>query len=204
MKKLNIIPIVVLILVLFFTFKSCNSDEKKIKDLEKRAESAEELASNFEKLNENLIGSQRTYEEIIDTLQNRNKTITKEVVKIKTKVVYVKDTTTAKRYITERYGDSTINVVNDLIDGDVCKQEVKLLNNKIQNQDKIITYKDSLIINGKEVSNNLESALNQIKIANNTNKEMNIETTKQLKNRNTENIFLRIGILALGIFAVTK
>ncbi len=192
-------------LFLFFAlFTQCENNSQLADKLEQKAIEAEENSEMYEARNNHLIETQFGLFDTIRNLRKNSKVITKKIIEVKTKVVYIKDTTTAKRYINERYGDSTINMVNDLIKYDVCKQEVKLLNQHIENKDSIITYQSKRIEIDSIAYSNVDNALKELKTANEIKKDLLENSQKELRKKKRENIFVKIGLFALGVFAVVK
>jgi hypothetical protein len=206
-QKINYTKVwtIIAFLFLFFAlFTQCENNSQLADKLEQKAIEAEKNSEMYEARNNHLIETQLGLSDTIKNLRKNSKVISKKIIEVKTKVVYVKDTTTAKRYITERYGDSTINMVNDLIKYDVCKQEVKLLNQHIENKDSIITYQSKRIEVDSIAYSNIDNALKELKTANEINKDLFENSQKELRKKKRENIFVKIGLFALSIFAVVK
>jgi alpha-mannosidase len=81
---------------------------------------------------------------------------------------------------------------------------VKLLNEHIENKDSIITYQSKRIEIDSIAYSNIDNALKELKTANEINKDLFENSQKELRKKKRENIFVKIGLFALGIFAIVK
>jgi hypothetical protein len=187
----------VIALILLAT-QQCDNNASLEKSALADAKAHEQEARLLQQKNDYLI---HTKMELEDALANANETknkLDKERIKVKTITKVVIDTTIANKYLKDRYKDNRIQVVNDLIQGDVCKAENVILEKAIVNRDSIIDFKDKLYKNEAQISNNLNSSLNELNLANKEYKDLLLN--EQLKNRKQkrQNFFLKAGILVLG------
>jgi hypothetical protein len=190
-----IISIIALLLIVLSQCESQSSLERSALADVKMHEKNAEL---FEKKNEYLQQKQYELEQQLDVaLKNRNK-IDSNLQKVRTITKVVIDTTIANKYLKERYKNNSIQVVNDLIQFDVCKAENQLMETAIVNRDSIIVFNEQLYKNELQISNNLNSAVNELNLANKEYKDLLLN--EQLKNRKQkrQNFFLKAGIVVLG------
>jgi septal ring factor EnvC (AmiA/AmiB activator) len=194
-KLWMMICIFALLIVVFSQCESQSSLERSsLADVSKHEKNAE----LFEKKNEYLQQKQSELEQQLDVaLKNRNKIDSKlQKVRIIKKVVV--DTTIANKYLKKRYKNNSIQVVNDLIQFDVCRAENAILEKAIVNRDSIVVFTDSLYKNQVQVSKNLNDALDETKQANQGLNDLLLNEQKKLKKQKKQNFFLKAGIVALG------
>ena len=187
-----------IIALMLLTWSQCDNNSSLEKSALADAKAHEQEARLLQQKNDYLI---HTKMELEDALANANETknkLDKERIKVKTITKVVIDTTIANKYLKDRYKDNSIQVVNDLIQGDVCKAVIVILEKAIVNRDSIIDFKDKLYKNEAQISNNLNSSLNELNLANKEYKDLLLN--EQLKNRKQkrQNFFLKAGILVLG------
>jgi hypothetical protein len=200
-KLWMIISIIALLLIVLSQCESQSSLERSALADVKMHEKNAEL---FEKKNEYLQQKQSELEQQLHVaLKNRNK-IDSKIQKLRTITKVVVDTTTANKYLKERYKNNSIQVVNDLIQFDVCKAENQIMETAIVNRDSIIVFRDSLYKNQVQVSKNLNSAVNELNLANKEYKDLLLN--EQLKNRKQkrQNFFLKVAVVGLGAGLILK
>ena len=200
-KLWMIISIIALLIIVFSQCESQSSLERSaLADVSKHEKNAE----LFEKKNEYLQQKQSELEQQLDVaLKNRNK-IDSKLQKVRTITKVVVDTTIANKYLKERYKDNSIQVVNDLIQFDVCKAENQLMETAIVNRDSIIVFNEQLYKNEVQISTNLNIAVNERNLANKEYKELLLN--EQLKNRKQkrQNFFLKVAVVGLGAGLILK
>jgi hypothetical protein len=187
-----------IIALMLLTWSQCDNNASLEKSALADAKAHEQEARLLQQKNDYLI---HTKMELEDALANANETknkLDKERIKVKTITKVIIDTTIANKYLKDRYKDNSIQVVNDLIQGDVCKAENVILEKAILNRDSIIVFNEQLYKNEVQISNNLNSSLNELNLANKEYKDLLLN--EQLKNRKQkrQNFFLKAGIVALG------
>lgn len=195
------IAVIALLLVVVSQCENNTSLEQSALAKVKQSEKNSEL---FEKKNEYLQQKQSELQQQLDiALKNKNKIdLRRQKVRTITKVVI--DTTIANQYLKDRYKDNSIQVVNDLIQYDVCKQENRILKTAIVNRDSIIAFKDTLFANQVQISKNLESALNETKQANSDLNDLLINEQKKLKKQKRQNFILKVAVIGLGAGVILK
>jgi hypothetical protein len=196
-----IIGIIALLLIVLSQCESQSSLERSaLADVSKHEKNAE----LFEKKNEYLQQKQSELEQQLDVaLKNRNK-IDSNLQKVRTITKVVVDTTIANKYLKERYKDNSIQVVNDLIQFDVCKAENQLMETAIVNRDSIIVFNEQLYKNELQISNNLNSAVNETKQANQGLNDLLLNEQKKLKKQKRQNFFLKVAVVGLGAGLILK
>jgi len=187
----------VIALILLAT-QQCENNSSLEKSALADAKAHEQEARLLQQKNDYLI---HTKMELEDALANANETknkLDKQRQKVKTITKVVIDTTIANKYLKERYKDNSIQVVNDLIQGDVCRAENVILEKAILNRDSIIVFNEQLYKNEVQISTNLNSSLNELNLANKEYKDLLLN--EQIKNRKQkrQNFFLKAGIVVLG------
>ena len=187
-----------IIALMLLTWSQCDNNASLEKSALADAKAHEQEARLLQQKNDYLI---HTKMELEDALANANETknkLDKQRQKVKTITKVVIDTTIANKYLKDRYKDNSIQVVNDLIQGDVCRAENVILEKAIVNRDSIIVFNEQLYKNEVQISNNLNSSLNELNLANKDYKDLLLN--EQLKNRKQkrQNFFLKAGIVALG------
>ena len=187
-----------IIALMLLTWSQCDNNASLEKSALADAKAHEQEARVLQQKNDYLI---HTKMELEDALANANETknkLDKERQKVKTITKVVIDTTIANKYLKDRYKDNSIQVVNDLIQGDVCRAENVILEKAIVNRDSIIVFNEQLYKNEVQISTNLNSSLNELNLANKEYKDLLLN--EQLKNRKQkrQNFFLKTGIVVLG------
>ena len=187
-----------IIALMLLTWSQCDNNASLEKSALADAKAHEQEARLLQQKNDYLI---HTKMELEQSLANANETknkLDKERQKVKTITKVVIDTTIANKYLKDRYKDNSIQVVNDLIQGDVCRAENVILEKAIVNRDSIIVFNEQLYKNEVQISTNLNSAVNELNLANKEYKDLLLN--EQLKNRKQkrQNFFLKAGIVALG------
>jgi hypothetical protein len=114
------------------------------------------------------------------------------------------DTTIANKYLKERYKNNSIQVVNDLIQFDVCRAENVILEKAIVNRDSIIDLNTTLYKNEVQVSKNLNDALDETKQANQGLNDLLLNEQKKLKKQKRQNFFLKVAVVGLGVGLILK
>lgn len=200
-KLWMVIGIIALLIIVVSQCENNTSLERSALAKVKQSEKNSEL---FEKKNEYLQQKQLELEQQLDiALKNKNKIdLRRQKVRTITKVVI--DTTIANQYLKERYKNNSIQVVNDLIKYDVCKAENQIMETAIVNRDSIIDLNASLFKNEQEVSKNLNSSLNELKIANEGLNDLLLNEQKKLKKQKRQNIILKVAVIGLGAGIILK
>lgn len=193
-----------IIALLIVVFSQCSNNAQLEKSALANVKKHQNNAELFEKKNDYLLQKQGELEHQLDlALKNRNKIdLQRQKIKVVTKVVV--DTTIANQYLKERYKGNSIQVVNDLIQFDVCKAENTILETAIVNRDSIIVYTDSLFINQLQVSNNLNTALKETKQANEGLNDLLLNEKANLKKQKRQNFFLKVAVIGLGTGLILK
>jgi hypothetical protein len=194
-KLWMVISIIALLIIVFSQCENNSSLERSALADAKHHEAESEL---FVKKNEYLQEQQSLLQKNLENALNSKNKLDKERIKVKTITKVVIDTTIANKYLKDRYKDNSIQVVNDLIQGDVCRAENVILEKAIVNRDSIIVFNEQLYKNEVQISNNLNSSLNELNLANKEYKDLLLN--EQLKNRKQkrQNFFLKAGIVVLG------
>jgi hypothetical protein len=187
-----------IIALMLLVWQQCDSNTSLEKSALADAKAHEVEAKLLQKKNDYLIHKKIELEEALTNSEKTKNKLDKERIKIKTITKVVVDTTIANKYLKDRYKDNSIKVVNDLIQFDVCKAENVILEKAILNRDSIIDFKDRLYKNEVQISTNLNSAVNELNLANKEYKDLLLN--EQLKNRKQkrQNFFLKVGIIGLG------
>jgi len=187
----------VIALILLAT-QQCENNSSLEKSALADAKAHEQEARLLQQKNDYLI---HTKMELEDALANANETknkLDKERIKVKTITRVIIDTTIANKYLKDRYKDNSIQVVNDLIQGDVCRAENIILEKAIVNRDSIIDLNATLYKNEVQISTNLNSSLNELNLANKEYKDLLLNEQLKNKKQKRQNFFLKVGIVALG------
>ena len=187
-----------IIALMLLTWSQCDNNASLEKSALADAKAHEQEARLLQQKNDYLI---HTKMELEDALANANETknkLDKERIKVKTITKVVIDTTIANKYLKDRYKDNSIQVVNDLIQGDVCRAENVILEKAILNRDSIIVFNEQLYKNEVQISNNLNSSLNELNLANKEYKDLLLNEQLKNKKQKRQNFFLKAGIVALG------
>jgi hypothetical protein len=187
-----------IIALMLLVWQQCDSNTSLEKSALADAKQHEAEARLLKQKNDYLIQTKMELEEsLLMANENKNK-LDKERIKVKTITKVVIDTTIANKYLKDRYKDNSIQVVNDLIQGDVCRAENVILEKAILNRDSIIVFNEQLYKNEMQISTNLNSSLNELNLANKEYKDLLLN--EQLKNRKQkrQNFFLKAGIIVLG------
>jgi hypothetical protein len=187
-----------IIALMLLVWQQCDSNTSLEKSALADAKAHEQEARLLQQKNDYLI---HTKMELEDALANANETknkLDKERQKVKTITKVVIDTTIANKYLKDRYKDNSIQVVNDLIQGDVCRAENVILEKAIVNRDSIIVFNEQLYKNEVQISNNLNSSLNELNLANKEYKDLLLNEQLKNKKQKRQNFFLKVGIVALG------
>jgi hypothetical protein len=187
-----------IIALMLLTWSQCDNNASLEKSALADAKAHEQEARLLQQKNDYLI---HTKMELEDALANANETknkLDKERIKVKTITKVVIDTTIANKYLKDRYKDNSIQVVNDLIQGDVCRAENVILEKAILNRDSIIVFNEQLYKNEVQISTNLNSSLNELNLANKEYKDLLLNEQLQNRKQKRQNFFLKAGIVALG------
>ena len=187
-----------IIALMLLTWSQCDNNASLEKSALADAKAHEQEARLLQQKNDYLIHAKM---ELEDALANANETknkLDKERFKVKTITKVVIDTTIANKYLKDRYKDNSIQVVNDLIQGDVCKAENVILEKAIVNRDSIIVFNEQLYKNEVQISTNLNSSLNELNLANKEYKDLLLNEQLQNRKQKRQNFFLKAGIVVLG------
>jgi hypothetical protein len=196
--------IISIIALLIIVFSQCENNSSLERSALANVKKHEKNADLFEKKNEYLQQKQYELEQQLNlALKNRNK-IDSKLQKVRTITKVVVDTTIANKYLKERYKNNSIQVVNDLIQGDVCKAENQIMETAIVNRDSIIVFTDSLYKNQVQISTNLNIAVNETKQANQGLNDLLLNEQKKLKKQKRQNFFLKVAFVGLGAGLILK
>lgn len=193
-----------IIALLIIVVSQCENNTSLERSALAKVKQSEKNAELFVKKNEYLQQKQSELEQQLDiALKNKNKIdLRRQKARTITRVVI--DTTIANQYLKERYKNNSLQVVNDLIQYDVCKAENQILETAIVNRDSIIAFKDTLFVNQVQISKNLNDALEQTKIANAGLNDLLLNEQKKLKKQKRQNFILKIAIIGLGAGVILK
>ena len=193
-----------IIALLIIVVSQCENNTSLERSALAKVKQSEKNSELFEKKNEYLQQKQSELEQQLNiALKNKNKIdLSRQKVKTITKVVI--DTTIANQYLKERYKNNSLQVVNDLIQYDVCKAENTILETAIVNRDSIIAFKDTLFVNQLQISKNLESALNETKQANSGLNDLLLNEQKKLKKQKRQNFILKVAVIGLSAGLIIK
>ena len=187
-----------IIALMLLVWQQCDSNTSLEKSALADAKAHEQEARLLQQKNDYLIHNKMELEDALaNANENKNK-LDKERIKVKTITKVVIDTTIANKYLKDRYKDNSIQVVNDLIQGDVCKAENVILEKAIVNRDSIIVFNEQLYKNEVQISNNLNSSLNELNLANKEYKDLLLNEQLKNKKQKRQNFFLKAGIVVLG------
>jgi len=187
-----------IIALMLLVWQQCDSNTSLEKSALADAKQHEQEARLLKQKNDYLIQTKMELEEsLLMANENKNK-LDKQRQKVKTITRVVIDTTIANKYLKDRYKDNSIQVVNDLIQGDVCRAENVILEKAIVNRDSIIVFNEQLYKNEVQISNNLNSSLNELNLANKEYKDILLNEQLKNKKQKRQNLFLKVGIVALG------
>jgi hypothetical protein len=187
-----------IIALMLLVWQQCDSNTSLEKSALADAKAHEQEARLLQQKNDYLIHTKMELEEsLLMANENKNK-LDKERIKVKTITKVVIDTTIANKYLKDRYKDNSIQVVNDLIQGDVCRAENVILEKAIVNRDSIIVFNEQLYKNEVQISTNLNSSLNELNLANKEYKDLLLNEQLKNKKQKRQNFFLKVGIVALG------
>ena len=187
-----------IIALMLLTWSQCDNNASLEKSALADAKAHEQEARLLQQKNDYLIHTKMELEDALaNANENKNK-LDKERIKVKTITKVVIDTTIANKYLKDRYKDNSIQVVNDLIQGDVCKAENVILEKAIVNRDSIIVFNEQLYKNEVQISNNLNSSLNELNLANKEYKDLLLNEQLKNKKQKRQNFFLKAGIVVLG------
>jgi hypothetical protein len=187
-----------IIALMLLVWQQCDSNTSLEKSALADAKAHEQEARLLQQKNDYLIHNKMELEDALaNANENKNK-LDKERIKVKTITKVVIDTTIANKYLKDRYKDNSIQVVNDLIQGDVCKAENVILEKAIVNRDSIIVFNEQLYKNEVQISTNLNSSLNELNLANKEYKDLLLNEQLKNKKQKRQNFFLKVGIVALG------
>lgn len=193
-----------IIALLIIVVSQCENNTSLERSALAKVKQSEKNSELFEKKNEYLQQKQSELEQQLDiALKNKNKIdLRRQNVKTITRVVI--DTTIANQYLKERYKNNSIQVVNDLIQFDICKAENQIMETAIVNRDSIIVFTDSLYKNQLQVSKNLNDALDETKQANSGLNDLLLNEQKKLKKQKRQNFILKVAVIGLGAGLIIK
>jgi hypothetical protein len=187
-----------LIALMLLTWSQCDNNASLEKSALADAKAHEQEARLLQQKNDYLIHTKMGLEYALANANETKNKIDKERIKVKTITKVVIDTTIANKYLKDRYKDNSIQVVNDLIQGDVCRAENVILEKAIVNRDSIIDLNATLYKNEVQISSNLNSSLNELNLANKEYKDLLLNEQLQNRKQKRQNFFLKVGIVALG------
>jgi hypothetical protein len=196
-----VIGIIALILL---TWSQCDNNASLEKSALADAKAREQEARLLQQKNDYLIHKKIELEKALANSEKTKNKLDKERIKVKTITKVVIDTTIANKYLKDRYKDNSIQVVNDLIQGDVCRAENVILEKAILNRDSIIDFKDRLYKNEVKISTNLNSAVKELNLANKEYKDLLLNEQLQNRKQKKQNFFLKVAVVGLGAGLILK
>jgi hypothetical protein len=193
-----------IIALILLTWSQCDNNASLEKSALADAKAHEQEARLLQQKNDYLIHTKMELEDALaNANENKNK-LDKQRQKVKTITKVVIYTTIANKYLKDRYKDNSIQVVNDLIQGDVCRAENVILERAIVNRDSIIVFNEQLYKNEVQISTNLNSSLNELNLANKDYKDLLLNEQLKNKKQKRQNFFLKAGIVVLGGALILK
>lgn len=202
--KSKIVMLIGLFVLSILLWQQCGNNTTLEKSALANVKQHEEEARIYERKNEYLIQTKLELEEALLVAETNKKKLDNQRLKYKTITKVVIDTTIANKYLKDRYKNNSIQVVNDLIQADVCKAENVILEKAIVNRDSIITFNEQLYKNEAQISLNLNSALNETKQANEGLKDLLLNEQVKLKKQKRQNFFLKVAVVGLGAGLIIK
>ena len=193
-----------IIALLIIVVSQCENNTSLERSALAKVKQSEKNSELFVKKNEYLQEQQSLLQKQLENALKSKDKLDNKLQKVRTITKVVIDTTIANKYLKDRYKDNSIQVVNDLIQYDVCKAENTILETAIVNRDSIIDLNESLFKNEQEVSKNLNSSLNELKIANNGLNDLLLNEKANLKKQKRNNFILKVGIIGLGAGLIIK
>jgi hypothetical protein len=193
-----------IIALMLLTWSQCDNNASLEKRALADAKAHEQEARLLQQKNDYLIHTKMELEESLANANETKNKLDKQRQKVKTITKVVIDTTIANKYLKDRYKDNSIQVVNDLIQGDVCRAENVILEKAILNRDSIIVFNEQLYKNEVQISNNLNSAVNELNLANKEYKDLLLNEQLKNKKQKRQNFFLKAGIVVLGGALILK
>jgi hypothetical protein len=187
-----------IIALMLLTWSQCDNNASLEKSALADAKAHEQEARLLQQKNDYLIHTKMELEHALANANETKNKLDKQRQKVKTITKVVIDTTIANKYLKDRYKDNSIQVVNDLIQGDVCRAENVILEKAIVNRDSIIVFNEQLYKNEVQISNNLNSSLNELNLANKEYKDLLLNEQLKNKKQKRQNFFLKAGIVVLG------
>ena len=140
------VGIIALLIVVVSQCESNTTLEKSVLAEVKQSEKKDDL---FVKKNEHLQEQQVLLQKQLQDVITSKRKIENKLQKVRTITKVVVDTTIANKYLKDRYKNNSIQVVNDLIQYDVCKADNIILEDAIVNRDSIIDLNTTLYKNEK-------------------------------------------------------
>ncbi len=193
-----------IIALLIIVVSQCENNTSLERSALAEVKQSEKNAELFVKKNEYLQEQQSLLQKQLENALKSKDKLDNKLQKVRTITKVVIDTTIANKYLKDRYKDNSIQVVNDLIQYDVCKAENTILETAIVNRDSIIDLNASLFKNEQEVSKNLNSSLNELKNANAGLNDLLLNEQKKLKKQKRQNFILKVAVIGLGAGVILK
>lgn len=195
---------IVIIALLLIVVSQCENNTTLEKTVLLEAKQNEKNAELFVKKNQYLQEQQKQLKEQLNNALKSKDKLDNKLQKVRTITKVIIDTTIANKYLKDRYKDNSIQVVNDLIQYDVCRYENKIMSSAIINRDSIIAITDSLYKSEVEVSENLSEALNQTLKSNKGLKQLLLNEQDNLKKQRRKNFILKVACFVLGGALIIK
>ena len=193
-----------IIALLIIVVSQCENNTSLEQSALAKVKQSEKNAELFVKKNEYLQEQQALLQKQLENALKSKDKLDNKLQKVRTITKVIIDTTIANQYLKERYKNNSLQVVNDLIQFDVCKAENTILETAIVNRDSIIALNASLFKNEQEVSKNLNNSLNELKNANAGLNELLINEQKKLKKQKRQNFILKVAVVAVGGALIIK
>lgn len=193
-----------IIALLIIVVSQCENNTSLERSALAKVKQSEKNSELFVKKNEYLQEQQSLLQKQLENALNIKDKLNNKLQKVRTITKVVIDTTIANQYLKERYKNNSLQVVNDLIQYDVCKAENAILETAIVNRDSIIAFKDTLFVNQVQISKNLDSSLNELKIANDGLNDLLLNEQKKLKKQKRQNFILKVAVIGLGAGLIIK
>ena len=193
-----------IIALLIIVVSQCENNTSLERSALAKVKQSENNAELFVKKNEYLQEQQALLQKQLENALKSKDKLDNKLQKVRTITKVIIDTTIANQYLKERYKNNSIQVVNDLIQFDVCKAENQIMETAIVNRDSIIDLNATLYKNEQEVSKNLNSSLNELKIANEGLNDLLLNEQKKLKKQKRQNFILKVAVVAVGGALIIK
>ena len=182
----------------------CGNNETLEKSALKTAKNHEKEAKLFEQKNNYLIQTKEELEIALNASEKNKERLQKQISKVQIVPKVIIDTTIANKYLKDRYKDNSIQVVNDLIQADVCKAENLILEKAVINRDSIIDFNKRLYNNEVEISNNLNNSNKELNLANKEYQNLFLNEQEKNKKEKRKSFLYQVGFFVATAFLILK